>query len=716
MAPPFPSLLLLPLLLLPHLPSPSAMTDTEALTVFRNRADVHGILAANWSSPDACAGRWRGVACSDGRVTSLILPSIDLRGSLDSLVHLDQLRLLDLHGNRLNGTLLPLISSLLNLKFIYLSGNDLSGEIPVSIGRLTRLLRIDLSNNDLDGFIPVDALGNLTRLLTLRLQNNLLSGALPDLTLVLPKLVQLNVSNNQLSGRVPDGVLEKFGLAAVEGNAGLCGPMGHLPLCSFIPRDSHPSVSSSPASQSMVPSNPSSIPHSSVITAVGGERRGREGLSTGAIISIVMGNIAFFSLLCFLLFAYCCCAGQLGENDGKVDAEEGDREDYKRSSVNSFSNDDEEKRNSSKRKKKGTGRNSDDGSGTETQSQLVFFEKAEGMGNRRGKEKGRRFELEELLRASAEMLGKGSIGTVYKAVLEDGEMVAVKRLKDANPCSFNDFNKYMNLIGRLSHSNIVPLRAYYYAKQEKLLIFDYLPNGTLFSVLHGKREAGRVPLDWTTRVSLVLGAARGLSYIHEEYSSSKIPHGNIKSSNILLDKNGKARVSDFGLALLLNPANATARLAGYAAPEQVESRKLSQEADVYAFGVLLLEVLTGRTNGGGGAGVNSNLPDWVRSVVREEWTAEVFDAELMRYKNIEEEMVAMLHVALACVARQPDKRPVMAEVVRMIQEIRVERSPLAGDDDDDDDNELNESRRVSASPSLPTTATDDGRHSYALTE
>ncbi|XP_020595295.1 leucine-rich repeat receptor-like protein kinase PXC1 [Phalaenopsis equestris] len=694
-----PTFLPLLLLILPHLPSLPAMTDTEALTIFRHQADVHGILAANWSSPDACNGQWHGVSCSGDRVTSLLLPSLDLRGSLDSLSHVDQLRLLDLHSNRLNGTLLPLTSSLLKLKFLYLSGNDLSGEIPVSIGRLSRLLRIDLSNNDLHGFIP--ALGNLSRLLTLRLQNNLLAGRLPDLNVILPKLVQLNVSNNQLSGRVPDGVVEKFGLAAVAGNAGLCGLRGHLPLCSFIPHDSHPSVSSSPVSQPMVTSTASSIPHSHA----GGERRERDGLSTGAIISIVIGNVALFSLLFLLLFAYYCCANHLGETEGKVDTEEGGIEDYKHSSCNSISNEE-------KRKKKEAGRNSDDGSGTEMESKLVFFDKTIGTGSRRGKKKAGRFELDELLRASAEMVGKGSIGTVYRAVLEDGEMVAVKRLKDANPCSFNDFNKYMNLIGRLSHPNLVPLRAYYYAKQEKLLIYDYLPNGTLSSLLHGKRDSGRVPLDWTTRVSLVLGAARGLCCIHEEYISSKIPHGNIKSSNILLDKNGRACISDFGLALLLNPAISAARLAGCTAPEQAESCKLSQEADVYAFGVLLLEVLTGRANGGGG--VSSNLPEWVRSVVREEWTAEVFDVELMRYKNIEEEMVAMLHVALACVARRPEKRPVMAEVVRMIKEIRVEQSPLAGDDEED--GELSESRRTSASPSLPTTATEDARYSCALTE
>ncbi|KAG0457950.1 hypothetical protein HPP92_023107 [Vanilla planifolia] len=227
------------------------------------------------------------------------------------------------------------------------------------------------------------------------------------------------------------------------------------------------------------------------------------------------------------------------------------------------------------------------------------------------------------------------------------------------------------------------------------------------------------------RVSLVLGAARGLARIHLEYNASKIPHGNIKTCNILLDKNGVAHVSDFGLALLLSPSHATARLGGYAAPEQAETRKLSQEADVYAFGVLVLEVLTGRVpnqwhglsgNGEGpvtgadGRALTSTLPEWVRSVVREEWTAEVFDVELVRYKNVEEEMVSMLHVGLACSARQPEARPPMFEVVRMIEDIRVEQSPLAEDDD-----ELNEPR-IPISPSFPTTPTEDGRQSYALTE
>lgn len=227
----------------------------------------------------------------------------------------------------------------------------------------------------------------------------------------------------------------------------------------------------------------------------------------------------------------------------------------------------------------------------------------------------------------------------------------------------------------------------------------------------GNRGPGRIPLDWTTRISLMLGAARGLARIHAEYSAAKVPHGNVKSSNVLLDKNGVACISDFGLSLLLNPVHAIARLGGYRAPEQAETKRLSQQADVYSFGVLLLEVLTGRAPSSQYPSPArsttrmdedqereaSDLPKWVRSVVKEEWTAEVFDQELLRYKNIEEELVSMLHVGLTCVVPQPEKRPNMAQVAKMIEEIRVEQSPIGEDYDES---------RNSLSPSLPTT--EDG--------
>lgn len=198
----------------------------------------------------------------------------------------------------------------------------------------------------------------------------------------------------------------------------------------------------------------------------------------------------------------------------------------------------------------------------------------------------------------------------------------------------------------------------------------------------GNRGPGRTPLDWTTRLKIAAGAARGFAFIHSSCKTLKLTHGNIKSTNILLDKSGNARVSDFGLSVFASSTGAP-RPNGYRAPEILDGRKASQKSDVYSFGVLLLELLTGKCpsvmeNGGPGSGYGGavDLPRWVQSVVREEWTAEVFDLELMRYKDIEEEMVGLLQIAMTCTTPSPDQRPKMSYVVKMIEDIRgVEVSP-----------------------------------------
>lgn len=191
----------------------------------------------------------------------------------------------------------------------------------------------------------------------------------------------------------------------------------------------------------------------------------------------------------------------------------------------------------------------------------------------------------------------------------------------------------------------------------------------------GNRGPGRTPLDWSTRLKIAAGAATGLAFIH---NSGKLTHGNIKSTNILLDNSGNAQVSDFGLSTI-TPPSAAQSSNGYRAPElsSTNIRKTTQKSDVYSFGVLLMELLTGKSpstmeNGGGVV----DLPRWVQSVVREEWTAEVFDLELMSYKDIEEEMIALLNIAISCTASGPDQRPVMDHVVKMIHDIQgVEVSP-----------------------------------------
>lgn len=330
-----------------------------------------------------------------------------------------------------------------HLRLLYLSSNDFDVQIPQEISSLTAILRLDLSDNNIPGTIPVQV-ANLTRLLTLRLQNNELSGPVPDLSNSLLDLRELNLSNNQLYGRLSDGLLKRFGERSFVGNEGLCG-QSPLPVCSFN--------GNVPPAET-VPSNPSSLPGLGPGPELSPPPRPKKGgLSTGAIVGIVLGNCVAMLVVTSFLVAYCCRGGDRSS-----------RSSDKRSGGSGYG--------SEKQRVYANGNDSDGTTATD-RSKLVFYERK------------KQFELEDLLRASAEMLGKGSLGTVYKAVLDDGSVVAVKRLKDANPCARTEFEQYMDVIGKLKHPNVVKLTAYYYAKEEKLLVYDYLPNGSLHSLIHG---------------------------------------------------------------------------------------------------------------------------------------------------------------------------------------------------------------------------------------
>lgn len=504
-------------------PSP----DTSALQAFQASADPT-LKSLNWTGGEACNGtKWIGVSCDKegGRVRELVLEGMNLTGSITMLSNLNQLRLLSLKDNAFNGSL-PDMKQWRYLRHLYLHNNQLSGALPESIAVATRLLRFTASNNQLTGPMPL-ALTNLTHLATLRLENNLLSGLIPPIQLL--NLSDFNVSHNQLVGSIPSS-LDKFGASAFQGNPLLCGRPGMV-CDGTMPKT--------------VPSTESTGPGVSL-------EKKKPALSTGAIVAIVLGDAALFLLISVLSVTYYWRKYPHRHGNEKTPRKMEDGSDLVMAQYAPTSKVSESER-----------------------SKLVFFEHSN------------KFELGDLLRASAEMLGKGSFGTAYKAVLETGAIVAVKRMKDVNASSKKEFEQKMEMVGKLWHPNVLPLRAYYFAKEEKLLVYDYEPNGSLQSLLHG-RGPGRTALDWATRLKIALGVAKALRYLHHECGKQKLSHGNIKSSNILLDENHHPLLADFGLALIMNPgvAATTSRLAGYRAPEHVDSKRISQAADVYSFGVV----------------------------------------------------------------------------------------------------------------------------------
>ncbi|TVU22068.1 hypothetical protein EJB05_31745, partial [Eragrostis curvula] len=705
-----PVLLLLPalllLLLFRHANAGSLEEDVAVLSDFRRAADGAGALGSwNLSANPAPCGAWRGVSCAGGRVTRLVLEDLGLSGdaALPALAKLDGLRVLSLKGNALSGPV-PDLSPLAGLKLLFLASNALSGPIPPSLGSLYRLYRLDLSFNNLSGAVPRE-LNRLDRLLTLRLDSNRLTGGVD--AVALPRLQEFNVSNNAMSGAIPSP-LAKFPAAAFDGNAALCG--APLPPCKDDSQQ-QPNASSAAVNASAEgrcpPSTVASSPYAKPAGAETPDGKGK--MSRAAVVAIVAGDFAVVGLVAGLLFCY-FWPRLSGRGRGSRRPTQGEKIVYSSSPYGAAGV---------------VAAAGGAGAGTFERGKIVFLEDISCNNG-----STRRFELEELLRASAEMLGKGGCGTAYKAVLDDGTVVAVKRLRDttaAAAASKKDFEHHMAVLGRLRHPNVVPLKAYYYARDEKLLVYEYMPNGSLFSLLHGKsslffhsphrsatvtknsftktkhwfglllkmrrrvvlcylttgnRGPGRTPLEWASRLRIAAGAARGLAYIHHAgrrgSGTPKLAHGNVKSTNILLDRSGAARLADCGLAQL---GSSPASSAGYRAPEAPPPPRpwASQKGDVYALGVVLLELLTGRFPGSElpNGGVVVELPRWVQSVVREEWTSEVFDLELMKDKGIEEEMVAMLQLALSCAAAAPDQRPKIGYVVKMIDEIRAcgEASP-----------------------------------------
>ncbi|CAN8268172.1 unnamed protein product [Cochlearia groenlandica] len=555
-------------------------------------------------------------------------------GSLPlSLYKQSLLEEVNLSHNKFSGYLPEELGALTHLQRLDLSYNSINGTIPDAIDGLQNLTVLNLKRNKINGPIP-ERLGNMSRIKELDLSENNFNGSIPLSLLNLKNLSSFNISYNALSGPVPPILSRKFNSSSFVGNLQLCGYTSSNPCPS--PNHQHHPLTLSPTS--------SKAP-----------RKHHRKLSVKDIIVIAIGVLlAILLLLCCILL---CCLIK------------------KRSSLKQK---DHKDKISNKTATATASTGGGGGGGGEMGGKLVHFDGPFV------------FTADDLLCATAEIMGKSTYGTAYKATLEDGNEVAVKRLREKTTKGVKEFESEVTTIGKIRHKNLLALRAYYLGpKGEKLLVFDYMPKGSLSAFLHARGPETLIP--WETRMKIAKGISHGLAYLHDV---EKTIHENLTASNILLDEKTNAQIADYGLSKLMTAAAATNVIAtagtlGYRAPEFSKLKNASTKTDVYSLGIVMLELLTGKSPGG-----DMDLAQWVASIVKEEWTNEVFDLELMRETEIVgDELLNTLKLALHCVDPSPAERPEASQVVIQLEEIRPETETVrigSGEEGDGKDTKTND--------------------------
>ncbi|CAI9763337.1 unnamed protein product [Fraxinus pennsylvanica] len=310
--------------------------------------------------------------------------------------------------------------------------------------------------------------------------------------------------------------------------------------------------------------------------------------------------------------------------------------------------------------------------GSAAASNSIYSPEHGGIGNSRSW-----FTYEELSQATngfSAILGAGGFGCVYKGVLSDGREIAVKQLKAGSGQGEREFRAEVEIISRIHHRHLVSLVGYCISEHQRLLVYDYVPNNTLDYHLHGE---GRLVMDWATRVKVAVGAARGIAYLHEA-CHPRIIHRDIKSSNILLDNNFEAQVADFGLAKIAKELDLETHVStrvmgtfGYLAPEYASTGKLTEKSDIFSFGVVLLEIITGRKPVDTSQPLgDESLVEWARPLLTQAIETESFEeiVDPRLEKNfVASEMFCMIEAAAACVRHLASKRPRMSQVVRALE-------------------------------------------------
>lgn len=545
------------------------------------------------------------------------------------------LTLMELSNNKFEGPIAASISDAVALTKLLVSGNNFSGELPPGVCKLHELVGMDLSSNQFSGELP-SCIGELKKLQGLVLHGNKFTGEIPNRVGSMTGLSDLNLSNNSLSGKIPSAI-------------------GDLPSLNYLDLSENLLSGEIPVELTRLKLNVFNVSNNKL------QGRVPMGFDSTFFVSSLMGNpslcspdlkpfppchrtkplsfyaVGVLSALALLLtvsLIWLLIKTQVFGSKNKRS--------WKVTSFQRF------------------GFNEEDVFASLTESNLI---------------------------------GVGGSGKVYRVVLKTGQTVAVKKLSGVHQQAETEgvFRSEVETLGRIRHSNIVKLLFTCVGEDFRVLVYEYMENGSLGDMLHEGK--GGLTLDWAKRYEIAVGAAQGLAYLHHDCVPAII-HRDVKSNNILLDEEFRPRVADFGLARTLQQVvkeadgvmSCVAGSYGYIAPEYAYTLKVTEKSDVYSFGVVLLELISGKRPNDSSFGENKDIVKWITEAALSSteqgsgtlvsgWADldQLIDPRMNASASDYEEIERVLNVALLCISAFPINRPSMRKVVELLKDRSLAR-------------------------------------------
>ncbi|EOA18764.1 hypothetical protein CARUB_v10007360mg [Capsella rubella] len=658
--------------------------ELKALMELKSSLDPENKLLRSWTfNGDPCDGSFEGIACNQHlKVANISLQGKRLTGKLSPAVaELKCLSGLYLHYNSLSGEIPQEITNLTELSDLYLNVNNFSGEIPAEIGSMAGLQVMDLCCNSLTGKLP-NGIGTLKKLNVLSLQHNKLTGEVPwslgNLSMLnrldlsfnyllglipktlanIPQLDTLDLRNNTLSGFVPTGLKKLNGRFQFENNTGLCGiDFPSLRACSAFDQ-ANIEFKQPPGEIDTDKSSLHNISESVYLQKHCNQTHCHKSSSKLAqvalISSVITVTITLIGAGILTFFRYRRRKQKISNtpefSEGRLSTDQ--QKDFRASPLVSLAY-------TKEWDPLGDSRN-----GAEFSQEPHLFVVNSSF----------RFNLEDIESATqcfseANLMSRNSFTSVFKGVLRDGSPVAIRSI-NISSCK-NEEVEFMNglkLLSSLSHENLVKLRGFCCSRGrgECFLIYDFASKGKLSNFLDLQEQETNHVLDWSARVSIIKGIAKGIAYLHgsDQQKKPTIVHRNISVEKILLDEQLNPLIADSGLHNLLADdmvfsALKTSAAMGYLAPEYVTTGKFTEKTDIFAFGVIILQIISGKlmlTSSLRIAAGNGELNGFI-----DEYLREAFDKP---------EVVAMARIGISCTQEIPNNRP---DIETLLQEMNCMR-------------------------------------------